>query len=181
MKRTLLFATLLAASSVSMAQTTGSNAVGQSAADAGAMAQTGAITFEAGNQRRHTSVSTTPHVYVPPSMFGGANNCGTSNSIGIGVTGFGFGGSHASESDACNAREDTTIAARLGYEDVAKLRFFCFGEQANRLAFEAAGYTCPGSAAAAAPAAATQAGGASATSGYTGNDPIVMRRLGMIE
>ena len=39
---------------------TNADANSQSASDAGAMAQTGAITFEASDPRRHTSVSTTP-------------------------------------------------------------------------------------------------------------------------
>lgn len=144
MKKILLAVALTLPLAVS-AQTVGSDATSGSASDAGAFASTGDFIINGSEQRRHSSVSTTPNVYIPPSMFGGANNCGTSNSIGIGVTGFGFGGSHASESDACNAREDTTMAARLGYEDVAQLRFFCFGEEANRMAYEAAGYVCPSS------------------------------------
>lgn len=127
------------------AQTSHSTSVGQAASDAGAFASTGAITFEAAEQRRHTSVSTTPNVYAPPAMFGGANNCAQSNTFGAGITGFGFGGAVASESDACNAREDTAIAAKLGYMDVAQLRFFCFGAAENRMAYEAAGYSCPSS------------------------------------
>lgn len=129
----------------SQAQTTGAVGVGQSASDAGAMASTGAITFEAAEQRRHTTIDTTPNVYAPPSMFGGANNCGMSDTLGLGVSGFGIGGSRSSESKACNAREDTAIAAKLGYMDVAQLRFFCFGEEANRMAYEAAGHVCPSS------------------------------------
>lgn len=145
MKRLLTAAALALATGSVFAQTAGSNAIGASAADAGAFASTGAITFEASQQRGHTSVSTTPNVYAPPSMFGGANNCGTSSTFGAGITGIGLGGSVAGESDACNAREDTGIAAKLGYMDVAKLRFFCFGEEANRMAYEAAGYSCPSS------------------------------------
>lgn len=125
------------------AQTTGAQALGQSAADAGAMASTGAITFEAAEQRRHSSVSTTPSVYVPPSMFGGANNCGQSNTAGVGVTGFTIGGSVASESDACNAREDTAVSYKLGHRDVAEMRFYCFGIDQNRMAWEATGRKCP--------------------------------------
>lgn len=137
---------LLLASSVAFAQTASSGAVGQSASESGAMAQTGAITFEGSHQRESQRIHTTPHIYAPPSMFGGANNCGQSNTVGMGFTGFGFGGAMASESDACNAREDTAVAAKLGYMDVAQLRFFCFGESANRMAYEAAGYECPSSA-----------------------------------
>ncbi|CAM3911876.1 hypothetical protein [Bordetella tumulicola] len=106
----------------------------------------GNITFEGSSQREHQSISTTPNVYIAPSMFGGANNCGQSNTMGVGVTGFGIGGSVASESDACNAREDTATAYKLGYKDVADMRFFCFGEDANRLAWEATGRACPSTA-----------------------------------
>lgn len=142
----LIATALVLVTTSAFAQTTATNALGQSAADAGAMAQTGAITFEAAEQRRHSSVSTTPNVYAPPSMFGGANNCGSASTFGAGLTGFGIGGSIASESEACNAREDTAVAAKLGYMNVAQLRFFCFGEEANRMAYEAAGYACPSSA-----------------------------------
>ena len=79
-------------------------------------------------------------------MFGGANNCGQSNTIGVGFTGFGIGGSMAGESDACNAREDTSIAYKLGYKEVADMRFFCFGEDVNRMAYEATGRRCPSTA-----------------------------------
>lgn len=106
----------------------------------------GNITFEGSSQREHQSLSTTPNVYVAPSMFGGANNCGQSNTMGVGVTGFGIGGSVASESSACNAREDTATAYKLGYKEVADMRFFCFGEDENRLAWEATGHTCPATA-----------------------------------
>lgn len=142
MKRTFLAVALTLATGTTFAQTH-AGAVGQAASDAGAIASTGAITFEAAEQRRHTSVSTTPNVYAPPAMFGGANNCGNSNTFGAGITGFGIGGAIASESDACNAREDTAVAAKLGYMDVAKLRFFCFGLPENRMAYEAAGHACP--------------------------------------
>lgn len=146
-----------------------SSATTSSASDAGAMAQTGAITFEGSHQA--SRVATTPPAYIPPAMFGGANNCGQSNTAGVSVTGFGIGTALASESDACNAREDTAIAYKLGYQDVAALRFFCFGESANRMAYEAAGRTCP--AGATAQGLPTQ----TAVAGYQGNDPIVIRRL----
>src|SRR5699024_5062451 len=145
-------------------------------------------------------------LYTPPSMFGGANNCGQSSAIGVGVTGFGIGGSLASESDNCNAREDTSISYKLGYKDVADMRFFCFGEDLNRMAYEAAGHTCPEGAtakgletrtvAATRPRAAQPAPVVTASepvgltsentaarraSGYTGSDPIIMRRLGITQ
>src|SRR3546814_10190049 len=79
-------------------------------------------------------------------MCGGANNCGQSNTMGVGVTGLGIGESVATESSACNAREDTATAYKLGYKEVADMRFFCFGEDQNRLAWEATGHVCPATA-----------------------------------
>lgn len=114
----------------------------KSASDSGAVAHTGAITFEASEQRGHTSVSTTPPVYVAPSMFA-PGTCGMSDTLSASVTGFGIGGSKSKESDYCNARQDTGTAFNLGYKDVAVLRFMCFGTDENRFAYEAAGYTCP--------------------------------------
>lgn len=147
MKKLVLISAVLALyGSVATAQVSGSQALGQSAADAGAMAQTGAITFEASQPLESQRIHTTPSVYVPPSMFGGANNCGQSNTAGVGVTGFTIGGSVASESDACNAREDTAVTYRLGYKDVAEMRFFCFGIDQNRMAWEATGRKCPATA-----------------------------------
>lgn len=135
----------LAFSGGAMAQTVGSNALGQSKSDAGAMAATGAITFEAAEQRG--SVSTTPSVYNAPSMFGySQNNCGKSDTMAVSVTGFGFGGSVAGESNPCNTRQDVATGWNLGQHDVAKMRFNCFGEGVNRMAFEATGGVCPSSA-----------------------------------
>lgn len=134
---------LVLCSANAVAASTDSQANSSSASDAGAVAATGAITFEASPQRGHTSISTTPAVYVPPSMFGGQNNCGMSDTASVSVTGFGFGGSRATESDACNTRQDTATAWNLGLKDVAILRFMCFGEDANRMAYEAAGNRCP--------------------------------------
>lgn len=104
------------------------------------------LTFGGSEQRKSQRIHTTPNVYAPASMFGGANNCGQSNTIGVGFTGFGIGGSMAGESDACNAREDTSIAYKLGYKEVADMRFFCFGEDVNRMAYEATGRRCPSTA-----------------------------------
>lgn len=104
------------------------------------------LTFGGSEQRKSQHIHTTPNVYAPASMFGGANNCGQSNTIGVGFTGFGIGGSMAGESDACNAREDTSIAYKLGYKEVADMRFFCFGEDVNRMAYEATGRRCPSTA-----------------------------------
>lgn len=129
----------------------------------GAYMQMGNITFGDSVIPDKQRIHTTPNVYMAPSMFGGSNNCGKSNTLGVGVTGFGIGGSVASESVACNAREDTATAYRLGFREVAVVRFFCFGEADNRLAYEAAGHTCPdlttiASRATAAPASATENG-----------------------
>lgn len=145
MKKVFTAVALSLLAGTAYAQTAGSSASSQTRSDSGAFAANGDITFEAADPLHSQRVHTTPNVYAPPSMFGGANNCGQSSTMGVGMTGFGIGGSVASESDACNAREDTGIAAKLGYMDVAKLRFFCFGEQANRMAYEAAGYSCPSS------------------------------------
>lgn len=136
----ILLAILLAASGTVAAQST-STGQATSGSEAGANAQTGAITFEAAEQRGR--IATTPPVYTPPSMFGGANNCGMSNTAGLSAVGFGIGGSAATESDNCNAREDTAIAFKLGLPDVARMRFLCFGAAANRQAFEATGGVCP--------------------------------------
>lgn len=145
MKRTLLALILSGTAGVVGAQTTHSGAVGQAASDAGAFASTGAITFEGSNVPGSQKVHTTPNVYAPPSMFGGANNCMGSDTFGVGATGWGFGGSKSSESVNCNTREDTAIWAKLGLMDVATLRFACFGADENRKAFEAAGHVCPSS------------------------------------
>lgn len=117
-------------------------AVSTGKADSASMAQTGAITFHSSDPLRHSSVSTTAPVYVAPSMFA-PGTCGMSDTAGVSVTGFGIGGSKSKESDYCNARMDTGTAWNLGLKDVAILRFMCFGEDENRLAFEAAGNLCP--------------------------------------
>jgi len=165
---------LVAAGANAQSSSTASNST---AADAGAMAQTGNITttFEAAPQRGHTSVSTTPSAYLPPSMFGGATNCGMSDSVVLGVTGASGGFSRSKESDACNAREDTAIAYKLGMQSVALLRFMCFGADENRMAYEAAGNICPQGAT----AQGLPEQEAAAPVGYQGNDPVVRQRLGM--
>lgn len=180
MKKTFLFLALALSVGTVSAQQTNTNSASHAGSDAGAMAQTGSITFEASEPRSHTRISTTPNVYAPPSMFGGANNCGQSDSMALSVTGFGIGGSHASESKNCNAREDTSIAYKLGYKDVADMRFFCFGTDDNRMSWEATGRKCPDTATAKGlpnvPTSATR--NHAASGGYSGNDPVVMRRMG---
>lgn len=153
-----VIALLFASTQVSAQINAGSDAVSSSGAVSGAMSSSGnmsadsganaivGLTFEGAEQRKSQRIHTTPNVYAPSSMFGGANNCGQSNTIGVGFTGFGLGGSVAGESDACNAREDTSIAYKLGYKEVADMRFFCFGEDVNRMAYEATGRRCPGTA-----------------------------------
>lgn len=203
MNRTILGLVLVFCSTSVFAQTANSDskAGAQSSSGAGATAATGPITFEAAQPLRSQRLHTTPTIYTPPSMFGGANNCGQSSAVGVGFTGFGMGGSIASESDNCNAREDTSISYKLGYKDVADMRFFCFGEDLNRMAYEAAGYTCPEGATAkglvsrqqvsqqsvvtgpaATPVSLTSEESERARSvGYTGSDPIIMKRLGIIK
>lgn len=147
MKRIAIAVALLVMTGVAAAQSANSGAVGQAASDAGAFASTGAVTnnFAAAEQRESQRVHTTPNVYAPPSMFGGANNCMASDTLGIGGTGWGFGGSRSKESVSCNAREDAAIWARYGLLDVSLLRFACFGADDNRKAYEASGRACPSS------------------------------------
>lgn len=158
MKRLILL-TLALCSTAALGQTTttsgstsgatsGANANSQSGIMDNQMGQAaqmhmGNITFGDSQVPDNQRVHTTPTIYTAPSVFGGSNNCGMSNTMSVGVTGFGIGGSMASESVACNAREDTATAYRLGYQEVAVVRFFCFGEEANKLAYEASGRTCP--------------------------------------
>ncbi|MCC2595660.1 hypothetical protein LKR43_04825 [Pusillimonas sp. MFBS29] len=160
MKRFLLISLILCGgNSVAWAQSnTAADAVSNASGGSTATSQSGNMSSQMGQQAEmgmgnitfgdsiypdSQRIRTTPNVYTAPSMFGGANSCGQSNTLGVGVTGFGIGGSMASESDPCNAREDTATAYRLGYQDVAVLRFFCFGEDENRLAWVALGNSCP--------------------------------------
>lgn len=158
------------ASSGAMSNANASSQSGTAEVGVGVSAQMGMgnITFEGSSQRKNQNISTTPSVYIAPSMFGGSNNCGQSSTMGVGVTGFGIGGSVAGESDACNAREDTATAFKLGYKDVADMRFFCFGEDENRLAWEATGRTCP----ATAESSATINGRYYVASGNASNSPF---------
>lgn len=208
MKKIALSLVIIFCSSTVLAQSSNSDAraASQSSSGSGATAATGAITFESAQPRESQRLHTTPTIYTPPSMFGGANNCGQSSAVGMGFTGFGIGGSLASESDNCNAREDTSIAYKLGYKEVADMRFFCFGEDLNRMAFEAAGHKCPvGATAKGLPITNVVANqqtlqrnaaiarddavvvdlisaseASSKSSVYNGNDPIVMKRLGIV-
>lgn len=159
MKRLLLISLILCGSNVALAQvTTTSNAGANASSTAAATSQSGNMSSQMGQQADMTmgnitfgsttypktqTIDTTPNVYTAPSQFGGSNSCGQSNTLGAGATGWGVGGSIASESEACNAREDTATAFRLGYGDVAVIRFFCFGEDENRLAWATMGHTCP--------------------------------------
>lgn len=140
MRKIIVAAILAAAASTAGAQS--SNGVGQatSGSEAGAQASTGAITFGAADPARR--VATTPPVYTAPSMFGQAT-CGQSNTFGASITGFGIGGSSASDDPYCNARSDAQAAVFLGLHEVAKIRFLCFGADANRMAYEAVGGVCP--------------------------------------
>lgn len=204
MKKAILGLALVFLSAPVLAQSSDSDATAasQSQSGAGATAATGSITFEGSQAHRSQRLHTTPTIYTPPSMFGGANNCGQSSALGVGVTGFGIGGSLASESDNCNAREDTSISYKLGYKDVADMRFFCFGEDLNRMAYEAAGHSCPegatakglaskqqatqrrvatGQSGAANPSLTSDQADRAQAMGYSGSDPVVMKRLGIIQ
>lgn len=140
-----------------------------SQSDSGAVASNGPITFEASAPLRHQSVSSTPPVYVP-SAFVSPGTCGMTDGGAVAITGFGGGFSKSRESDYCNARQDTATAWNLGYQDVAALRFFCFGSDENRMAFEASGRACP--------EGSTAKGlQRQQVAGYQGNDPIVISRL----
>ncbi len=145
MKHTILTLALMIPA-ISFAQST-SNGIGQSQSDAGAIASTGNINFEAADPIHHQRVDTTPAVYVAPATFGNSNNnCGRASTASIGITGFGFGGAVAGESDYCNSRLDAAVAWQMGDKDVAKLRFYCFGTPENKKAWIAAGKSCPGEA-----------------------------------
>lgn len=171
MLKNITLAALILLPGIALAQTAEGIANSGSASDAGAAAHNMNV-FEAAQPHRTQRVHTTPHVYAPPSGFGySSNNCGASDTMAVSITGFGIGGSKAGESMRCNTRQDVATAWNLGLQDVAILRYACFGEPENRLAYEAAGYSCP-----AEPVQTT-----ATTSGYSGNDPIVMRRLGMNE
>lgn len=144
MKKTFLFVALMLAGAAQAQVHSG--ATSGSASDAGAVAHTGAITFEAADPLHSQRVHTTPSVYNAPSMFGYSNNnCGASDTMAVSITGFGIGGSKAGESVRCNTRQDVATAWNLGLKDVALLRFACFGEPENRMAYEAAGNACPSS------------------------------------
>lgn len=172
MRKKLTIAALILLPSIAAAQTSSGVAQSGSASDAGAIAHNTNV-FEASQPHKTQRVHTTPNVYAPHSGFGySSNNCGAADTMAVSVTGFGFGGSKAGESIRCNTRQDVATAWNLGLQDVAVLRFACFGEPENRLAYEAAGYSCPAEATAA--AQAVQYTGTA----YAGNDPIVLRRLG---
>lgn len=143
MRKVIILIALLAACGTAQAQQ--ANGTGQATSGSNAGATAGNTNnFAAAEQRG--SINTTPSAYVPPSMFGGANNCGYSDSMAFGITGMVAGGSKAGESVPCNARQDASVAVALGLAEVARMRFFCFGEDANRKAFEATGYLCPATA-----------------------------------
>lgn len=170
MIKKITLAALILLPSIAMAQTSTSSGVANSgsASDAGAAAHNMNV-FEAAQPHRTQRVHTTPPVYTAPSGFGYSNNnCGASDTMAVSITGFGIGGSKAGESVRCNTRQDVATAWNLGLQDVAVLRFACFGEPENRLAYEAAGYSCP----------AESVQTTATTDGYSGNDPIILRRLG---
>lgn len=105
------------------------------------------ITFNSPASPDHTRVDTTPSLYAAPSAFGfSQNNCGGSDTMGVGWTGFVFGGSKSKEMFDCNVRADTIILYQLGMKEAAALRMACFGSDLTRKAYEASGGECPKSA-----------------------------------
>lgn len=139
MRNIILVAILVASAGTAAAQSSGTGQA-TSGSQSGSQAVTGPISF--GDADPATRVSTTPPVYTAPSMFG-QGTCGQSNTFGASITGFGIGGSSASEDKSCNARADAAAALHLGKPDIAQMRFFCFGADANRMAYEATGGVCP--------------------------------------
>ena len=147
MKRIALLLALLAAGPLQAQNLTG-DAKAESGSNAGANAYAGGVTISNPAVPGRQRVDTTAAVYTAPATFassGGAVHCGAGSTASIGKTGFGIGLGIAGESEPCNTRGDTDAIAKFGPKlmDVAELRFFCFGEDKNRMAYEAAGHACP--------------------------------------
>lgn len=139
MRKLILAAILVASAGTAAAQQANGTGQATSGSQSGANVYTG-VNFGASDAANR--VATTPPVYTAPSMFG-QGTCGQSNTFGASITGFGIGGSSASDDPYCNARSDAQAAVFLGLAEVAKVRLFCFGADANRMAYEAAGNVCP--------------------------------------
>lgn len=151
LKRTLLVGALMALPGLTFAGSITSNSQSQTQAQSAAsnagnnLASTN--NFNSAPQRGSTTVYETPPIYTAPSTFGfSQNNCGGSDTATVGTPWLGFGGSKSKEMFDCNNRADTIILYQLGLHEAAKLRMVCFGADANRRAFEAAGGVCPSSA-----------------------------------
>jgi hypothetical protein len=103
-----------------------------------------AVTFEGTQYPTTTHNYGTPMIYGAPSAFGfSPSNCGGSDTLTVGTPIGGFAGSHAKPMYDCNVRQDTVMLYQLGLREAAKLRMVCFGSDANRQAYEAAGGVCP--------------------------------------
>lgn len=88
-----------------------------------------------------------PATVTPSSGFGWSpQNCGGSDSKTFSTLIGSFGESVAKEMLECNNRQDAILSVQLGMQRVAILRMYCFGSDANRMAYEAAGNVCPSSA-----------------------------------
>lgn len=88
----------------------------------------------------------TPMIYTAPSAFGfSQDNCAGSDTMTIGTPFGGIGGSKAKPMFDCNVRQDTRVLWQLGLHKAAMLRMVCFGSDAVRMAYEAAGNSCPSS------------------------------------
>lgn len=147
---TLAAAVVVAVSLVTCSQARAQSLTGDAKAESGSTA--GANAYVGGNYFAgapgRQRVDTTAPVYTAPATFassGGAVHCGAGSTASLGKTGLGIGLGIAGESDPCNARADTDAIAKFGPKliDVAEIRFFCFGEDVNRMAYEASGRACP--------------------------------------
>lgn len=142
----IVLAASLAVSGAAFGQSANGLAQSGSASDAGAMAHN-TVVFEAAEQRGRTTIFATPPIYTAPSTVSmSPYNCGGSDTMTIGTPWGGFGGSSVEELPDCMAQANAVMAWKMNMQDVAILRLWCFGSDANRMAFEASGRACPSSA-----------------------------------
>lgn len=143
----VILALLLALASLPAFASGTANAVGHSSSDSGAMAATGPITFEGSQQRGTTTAYVTPPIYTAPSAFSlSPYNCGGADTLTVGTPWVGGGTSHAKTMPDCSGQANALLAMKMGMMQVAILRAWCFGTDANRMSYEAAGHICPASA-----------------------------------
>ena len=149
MNKTILVAAVaIVFASPAFAQSTASSAASTSAQSAAAnLGNNQSTTFQGTQVPTTTHNYGTPMIYAAPSAFGfSSNNCGGSDTFTLGTPVAGIGGSHAKPMFDCNVRADTIVLWQLGLREAAKLRMVCFGSDAVRMAYEAAGNVCPSSA-----------------------------------